>query len=87
MRPHAKSVHDIRARLARNTRELNPRFYGLIAAFAQRTGVPLVLNTSFNVRGQPIVCTPEDAVETFMTSSADILVLGDYLLDRTANDG
>lgn len=58
-------------------------FHGLISAFYDLTGCPLVINTSFNVRGQPIVCTPQDAYECFMATGIDYLVLGDHLLAKT----
>jgi carbamoyltransferase len=58
---------------------VNPRFYALIAEFERLTGVPVVLNTSFNLAGEPIVCTPEDAVTTFRRSGLDALAIGDYL--------
>ncbi|MDX8147105.1 carbamoyltransferase C-terminal domain-containing protein [Lentzea sp. BCCO 10_0061] len=64
----------------------NPRFWSLIEAFGQRTGVPVLLNTSFNVRGQPIVRTPAEAVTTFLDAGLDALVLGDLLLIRDAAD-
>jgi carbamoyltransferase len=60
----------------------NPRFARLIDAFASRTGCPILLNTSFNLRGEPIVCTPVDALACFLRSGLDCLVLGDVLLDR-----
>ena len=64
-------------------RDQNPEFHRLIAAFARRTGVPMLLNTSFN-DNEPIVCTPEDAVNTFRKTSIDALVLGDSLILRPA---
>jgi carbamoyltransferase len=60
----------------------NPRFARLIEAFASRTGCPILLNTSFNLRGEPIVCTPVDALACFLRSGLDCLVLEDVLLDR-----
>jgi len=51
-----------------------------VKAFGDLTGVPVVLNTSFNVRGEPIVCTPEDAYRTFVNTGIDILVLGNYVV-------
>jgi carbamoyltransferase len=60
----------------------HPDFHAVIAAFFRRTGCPVVVNTSFNVRGEPIVCTPQDAYVCFMTTEMDALVLGDYLLRR-----
>ncbi len=65
------------------TRESNERFYELIRAFGELTGVPVLLNTSFNVRGEPIVCTPEDAVNCFLKSGLDYLVLGHILVSRS----
>jgi carbamoyltransferase len=60
----------------------NPRFRRLIEAFEQKTGVPVLVNTSFNVRGEPIVCTPADAYRCFMATAMDYLVLGRHVLDR-----
>ncbi|MBD0258685.1 MAG: carbamoyltransferase, partial [Cytophagales bacterium] len=60
----------------------NPRFYGLLAAFERLTGCPLLLNTSFNIKGEPIVNSPEDALQCFITTDIDCLVLGDFLIDR-----
>ena len=60
----------------------NPRFHALLGAFARQTGVPVLINTSFNVRGEPIVCTAEDAVRCFLSTGMDFLVLGNCLLDR-----
>ncbi len=63
--------------------QTNPRFYALIEHFEQRTGCPVLINTSFNVRGEPIVCTPEDAYRCFMRTGIDYLVLENCLLDKT----
>jgi carbamoyltransferase len=62
--------------------ETNPRFHALLTAFRRRTGCPVLLNTSFNVRGEPIVCSPGDAVASFLNSGLDSLVIEDFLLDR-----
>jgi carbamoyltransferase len=62
----------------------NPRFHALLRAFEARTGCPMLVNTSFNVRGEPIVCTPEDAYRCFMRTEMDYLVLGPFLLDKKA---
>ncbi len=62
------------------TEEVNGRYYRLIKAFAGLTGIPVVLNTSFNVRGEPIVCTPQDAIRTFVNTGIDVLVIGDYIV-------
>jgi carbamoyltransferase len=71
-------------RLQTVRRDTNPRYHRLISAFAEATGVPMVLNTSFNLRGEPIVNTPAEAHNTFMQSGMDVLVLGDYVVDKTA---
>jgi carbamoyltransferase len=70
------------ARVQTINREQNPRYYDVIRAFGERTGVPVLVNTSFNTRGEPIVCTPRDAVECFWTSPLDALVIGSYLLEK-----
>jgi carbamoyltransferase len=70
------------ARIQTISRDQNPLYHDLIAAFARRTGVPVLVNTSFNTRGEPIVCTPRDAVECFWTSPLDALVIGSYLLEK-----
>jgi carbamoyltransferase len=73
---------DNSARLQTVTREENPLYYDLIAEFGRITGVPIIINTSFNVRGEPIVCTPHDAYLCFMRTNMDHLVLGHHLLDK-----
>ena len=60
----------------------NERYYRLIKIFYESTGCPMVVNTSFNVRGEPIVCTPEDAYICFMRTGMDTLVLGDFVLSK-----
>jgi carbamoyltransferase len=60
----------------------NPRFAGLLAAFHRRTGCPVLVNTSFNVRGEPIVCSPEDAYRCFLATEMDALVLEDVILTK-----
>jgi len=67
------------ARVQTVTAAANPLYHRLIAAFGRRTGVPMLLNTSFNVRGEPIVCTPADAVRCFLGTEMDVLVLGDLV--------
>lgn len=62
------------------SRGTNPRFHGVIEAFGELTGVPVVVNTSFNVRGQPIVCTPTDAIEAFFGTPLDALVIGSFIV-------
>ncbi len=73
---------DNSARLQTVTRAESPLYYGLIEEFEKITGVPIVINTSFNVRGEPIVCTPHDAYLCFMRTNMDYLVVGPYLLDK-----
>jgi carbamoyltransferase len=68
------------ARVQTVNAETNPLFYGIIKAFEELTGVGLLINTSFNVRGEPIVCTPEDAYRCFMRTEMDGLVLGSHIL-------
>jgi carbamoyltransferase len=64
-------------------RSTNPRFYGVIEKFAELTGVPVILNTSFNLQ-EPIVQSPENAISCFLRTQMDVLVLGDfYVTDRT----
>jgi carbamoyltransferase len=82
----AATVHvDGSARVQTVREETNPRFYALIRAFADLTGVPVVLNTSFNIRGEPIVEDPFDAVECVLGTGIDVLVLGDFLLRKNAS--
>ena len=76
---------DATARGQTVSRDLNPRFWSLIHAFAGLTGLPMVINTSFNLRGEPIVCSPEDAVSTFQRSRMDALVLGNLVVERGAS--
>ena len=70
------------SRLQTVERDVNPLYYDLIAEFERQTGVPIIINTSFNVRGEPIVCTPADAYRCFMRTNMDYLVVGPFLLDK-----
>jgi len=70
------------ARLQTVSKEVNPRYYELIETFGQATGIPIILNTSFNLKGEPIVNTPHEALHTFTQSGMDVLVLGDYVIDK-----
>ena len=63
-------------------RDVNPLYWRLIQEFGHRTGVPVVMNTSFNLRGEPIVCTPTDAVRTFFTSGMDAFVIGSFVVEK-----
>jgi carbamoyltransferase len=74
---------DYSARVQTVTREVSPDYYDLIKEFERQTGYGLLVNTSFNVRGEPIVCTPLDAYRCFMRTDIDYLVLGGFLLDKT----
>ena len=71
---------DYSARVQTVDRERNPRFHRILAKFQEKTGCPVLINTSFNVRGEPIVCTPQDAYRCFMATNIDALVLGRFLL-------
>jgi len=77
---------DFSARLQTVSRRTNPRLHSLLSAFKERTGCPILVNTSFNVRGEPIVCTPEDAFRCFMGTEIDMLVAGNSVLDKARQD-
>ena len=71
---------DFSARVQTVNKKINPRYYQLISAFKRKTGCPTIVNTSFNVRGEPIVCTPQDAYRCFMRTEMDVLVLENQIL-------
>jgi len=73
---------DYSARIQTVDGRYNQRYYKLMKIFYENTGCPVIVNTSFNVRGEPIVCTPEDAYRCFMRTETDILVLGDFVLSK-----
>ena len=73
---------DYSARIQSVSRDTNPRYWELINEFKHQTGYGVIVNTSFNVRGEPIVCTPDDAYRCFMRTEMDFLVIGNYLLDK-----
>jgi len=73
---------DNSARIQTVRRDDNPLYHEMISAFAEQTGCPLLINTSFNVRGEPIVCTPDDAFACFMRTQMDFLIMGPFLLDK-----
>jgi carbamoyltransferase len=77
---------DYSARLQTVHRETNPRYHALITAFKERTGCPVLVNTSFNVRGEPIACTPEDAFRCLMGTEIEVLVAGNCLLRKEHQD-
>lgn len=70
------------ARVQTVSREGNPRFYDLIAEFGRQTGVPMLLNTSFNRRGEPVVCSPEEALRVYLETDMDALAMGNFLLEK-----
>ncbi len=74
---------DYSARIQTVHKETNPKYWHLLQTFEKNTGCPVLVNTSFNVRGEPIVCTPQDAYLCFMRTHIDYLVMGNYLLDKT----
>ena len=73
---------DYSARIQTVHKDTNPRFYDLIQSFKKKTGCPMLVNTSFNVRGEPIVCSPKDAFKCFMGTGLDILVINNFLLTK-----
>lgn len=88
IRPEKRSIipavtHvDGSGRLQTVSKKYNPRYHNLISEFEKLTGVPIVLNTSFNLKGEAIVCTPTDAIHTFMSSGLDALIMGNYVLEK-----
>ncbi len=73
------------ARIQTIRRDQNPAYYDLIKAFQKRTGVPVLVNTSLNTLGQPIVNSPRDVLECFWTAPIDALVIGPYLVSKVEN--
>ena len=73
---------DYSARVQTVSKDYNPVFYRVIKAFDEKHGCPVIINTSFNVRGEPIVCTPEHAYLCFMRTNMDYLVIGNFLLEK-----
>jgi carbamoyltransferase len=78
---------DYSARIQTVHRETNPRYHALLGRFKALTGCPVIVNTSFNVRGEPIVCTPEDAFRCFMGTEIDTLVVGNCFLRKEDQEG
>lgn len=74
---------DYSARVQTVHKETNPRYYAVVKRFKELTNCPVIVNTSFNVRGEPIICTPEDAFRCFMGTELDLLVVGNSLLEKT----
>ena len=77
---------DYSARVQTVNKKTNPDYHMLINEFFNRTGCPIIVNTSFNVRGEPIVCTPEDAFKCFMGTELDLLVIGNCVLRKEQQD-
>jgi carbamoyltransferase len=73
---------DYSARIQTVHADTNPRYHALLSRFNELTGCPVLVNTSFNVRGEPIVCTPEDAFRCFMGSDIEVLVVGNAILTK-----
>jgi carbamoyltransferase len=73
---------DHTARVQTVEHDTNPRFHALLRAFGQLTGVPVLVNTSFNVRGEPIVCTPRAAIEAFYSTPLDALAIGNFIVEK-----
>jgi len=70
------------ARIQTINRSQNPPYYELLRAFARRSGVPVLINTSFNTRGEPVVCNPRDAIESYSSTPLDALVIGPFILEK-----
>ena len=73
---------DDTARVQTVIKSINPIFYDLISEFDKITKIPVLLNTSFNLNGEPIVCSPSDAIRTFFSCGLDILILGNYIIKK-----
>lgn len=78
---------DYSARIQTVHKDTNPKYHALISKFNEITGCPVIVNTSFNVRGEPIICTPEDAFRCFMGTELDILVVGNVMLEKSKQNG
>jgi carbamoyltransferase len=75
------------ARIQTVSKKTNKKFWGLLMAFKQLTGIPVLLNTSFNVMNEPIVCSPEDAISCYLSTDLDLLVLGDFIVRKNNTNG
>ena len=73
---------DYSARIQTVHADTNPRYHALISKFKEKTGCPIVVNTSFNVRGEPIICSPTDAFKCFMGTELDVLTIGNFFLSK-----
>jgi carbamoyltransferase len=77
---------DYSARIQTVHKDTNPLYHALISKFKEKTGCPIVVNTSFNIRGEPIICTPTDAFKCFMCTEMDVLAVGNYVLYKKQQD-
>lgn len=85
-----KGKHDVPAvvhvdgtgRLQTLAREDNPLYFDVVEAYRKKTGIPIIINTSFNVRGEPIVCTPQDAIHCFLKTDIDYLAMGPFIVRK-----
>ena len=77
---------DYSARVQTVHKETNPRYHALLSAFKERTGCPVLVNTSFNVRGEPIVCTPTDAFRCFIGTEIEMMAIGNCILHKDQQD-
>ena len=77
---------DYSARIQSVNKNTNPKYWSLINEFKNQTGYGVIVNTSFNVRGEPIVCTPDDGFRCFMRTEMDFLVIGNYLFDKNQQE-
>ncbi len=77
---------DYTARIQTINKNTNPRYHAIVSKFKEKTGCPMVVNTSFNIRGEPIVCTPYDAFKCFMSTNLDILAIGNFILTKDEQD-
>jgi carbamoyltransferase len=77
---------DYSARIQTVHKDTNPLYYNLISKFKEKTGCPILVNTSFNVRGEPIICSPTDAFKCFMGTELDVIAVGSYLLLKSEQD-
>ena len=77
---------DYSARIQTVHADTNPKYHAVISKFKEKTGCPLVVNTSFNVRGEPIICTPTDAFKCFMGTEMDLLAVGNFVLYKEQQD-
>ena len=77
---------DYSARIQTVHADTNPRYHAVISKFKEKTGCPIVVNTSFNVRGEPIICSPTDAFKCFMGTEMDVLAVGSFLLLKEDQD-